>query len=270
MQCSQSLLLQMQNIKCICVFDYGSKELGLNHLISLQRADIDNYMAFVTDERTFKYIKQRGDFNVTFEKFAFSGPLITINKKNFGTQEFNMFSYYRYKIINDLLKKGTTVWYMDVDTVVTPYINNVDLNEYRGRDVVFQNDCHMMCTGCVLYYPTRATVDFTGYIWRNASAEKNDQNLIFDMYNQQKLQGLNYTVLNYLQFPNGLLYFDDEDKIEVPPQIIDMKLQFRKNQMLSSGETGSVAFVHANWMIGNETKEAALKKKGLWFIQDSA
>jgi lipopolysaccharide biosynthesis glycosyltransferase len=39
-------------------------------------------------------------------------------KINFGTSGFNELSYIRYKIINELLNEGKTIWYLDVDTVV--------------------------------------------------------------------------------------------------------------------------------------------------------
>jgi len=246
-------MYNMENITFISVFDYGSRELGLNHLQSLKHSGIENYTAYVTDKRTFDYIRSCGDFVVTLHPELSTVPE---NRKDFGTPDFNRFSYNRYKIVNDLLKQKKAVWYMDVDTVVTPEIRNV-YDKYVGKDVFFQNDCHMMCTGCVLYYPTAASINFTEYVWDNASSEKNDQNFIFDLYNSTRLVGLDFGIFDFSEFPNGLLFFDMD--IQVPPQIMEIKRAYKSNT------NKRVAFIHANWMIGVDAKKEALIRGGVWY-----
>ena len=105
----------------VCVFDNGSRELGLNYLLSLKKQGITNYMAYVTDANTYEYISSKG-FNVEKE---IPDQSIVQHAKDFGTGQFNIFSYIRYKVIHRLLLKYKVVWYMDVDTVVLG-----DLNRY--------------------------------------------------------------------------------------------------------------------------------------------
>jgi hypothetical protein len=50
----------MQDLLFISVFDYGSRELGLNHLESLKKCGMSNYLAYVADKKTYDYIKKAG------------------------------------------------------------------------------------------------------------------------------------------------------------------------------------------------------------------
>jgi hypothetical protein len=243
----------------ICVFDSGSKELGLNHLTSLRRQKIDNYMAYVTDDETYKYINSKG-FNVTKEDISDKIPTYS---KDFGSNEFNLFSYIRYKISNRLLKEGKAVWYMDVDTVVLGDLNwfykMMMNNGSKIADMLFQNDLHMLCTGCSLYMPTDGSIDFTKHVYQNASTKMNDQNFIGFMFKDGK-KPYNFSVFHYMEFPNGLLYFKETDVHEIPDEMMRIKTQFRNDKYKK------VFFVHANWMIGVGTKIKALQNNDLWFI----
>ena len=247
----------MNDIHFVCVFDHGSRELGLNHLISLQRNGISNYSAYVTDCDTFNYIQSHG-YNVVFEDC--NDENITDEAKDFGTRDFNMFSYIRYKIVNKLLKTHQWVWYMDVDTVVMSGIKDFSIDMCKDKDIIFQNDCHMLCTGCVLYNSNELTLGFTDNVWKHATPSMNDQNLICQLHKAGSLTSLNIDIFNYMEFPNGLLYFDTNDLISVPPEILRIKQRYRAN------EHKKTAFVHANWMIGVDTKIKAIKNKGLWYV----
>jgi len=241
----------------VCVFDNGSRELGLNHLISLRNNKINNYIAYVTDDETFTYIKQWG-FNVVKENID---DIITTKSKDFGTEQFNMFSYIRYKIINRHILEGKSVWYMDVDTVVLG-----DLNLYYNGmtntnvDVIFQNDLHMVCTGCSLYIPNKNSIEFTKYVYDNASTKMNDQNFIANFLMVGKSY-LKYNLFDYMEFANGLLYFKETDTHEIPDYLAQPKRRFRAD------DDKNLYFVHANWMIGNNVKTAALKNANLWFVK---
>ena len=67
---------------------------------------------------------------------------------------------------------------------------------------------------------------------------------------------INILPLNKLQFPNGLLYFSE---LNDNPRYLELQLQFRQS-------TYPIYFVHANWVVGMETKIDAFKSKGLWFV----
>jgi hypothetical protein len=68
--------------------------------------------------------------------------------------------------------------------------------------------------------------------------------------------------MDYMDFPNGLLYFDSSDTIGVPPNLAYLKKDYNDRK----GDR-SPQFVHANWMVGNENKERALRKYGLFYTK---
>jgi hypothetical protein len=101
----------------VSVFNYGCIEIATNHLESLKRNNITNYIAFVTDNESYNELSIK-NYNVQLLKQDVINENISNEKKDFGCIDFNKMSYIRYKIINNLLKEGKAVWYLDVDTVV--------------------------------------------------------------------------------------------------------------------------------------------------------
>ena len=244
----------------ICVFDKGSLELGLNLLTSIKKQKIENYKAYVTDEETQEYLSEKG-FKTCFENTI---EKVSTLPKDFETADFNMFSYIRYRIINRLLKEGKSVWYMDADTVVLDDLNDVYKKIMKSSsmlpNIYFQNDLHMMCTGCALYLPNDTTIEFTQNVYDNMNREKNDQNFIVLLFNNKKTS-CKYAYLDIMEFPNGLLYFPETDLYtDIPPELLRTKDIFRKNQ------SKKVRFVHANWMIGNNMKKYAMCNSKIWFL----
>ena len=243
----------------ICCFDSGSRELGLNHLQSLKNQNIDNYMAFVADKATYDIVKKHG-FHCTLADHSNQSYLT--EQKHFGTPNFTEFVFLRYKFIHECLKKHKAVWYLDVDTVVLSNLNEI-YPEYvgKGHDIVFQNDIHQIqnCTGCQLYFSSQKTLDMTMHVFKGMNRELPDQHYV-NYFLQANPGVFKTTMFDIYRFPNGLLYFDDQDLIPIPPEFMEQKNKFRENQQKV------VAFVHANWMVGIDTKINAMKKKGHWYI----
>lgn len=96
----------MSELLFISVFNYGGIEMAKNHLESLKRNNISNYIAYVTDDESYDELLLN-DYKVS--KYISSVDSINKEKNNFATPEFNDLSYIRYKIINDLLKQGKAV-----------------------------------------------------------------------------------------------------------------------------------------------------------------
>lgn len=243
----------------ICCFDYGSRELGLNHLQSLKRQKMENYMAFVADKATYDLLTKHG-FKCTLVEH--SNTTYLKDPKSFGTPNFTEFSFLRYKFINESLRQHKAVWYLDVDTVVLSDLNEI-YPEYvdKGYDIVFQNDIHQIqnCTGCQLYFSSPKTLVMTAHVYKGMNIAVPDQHFV--NYFLQANPGIfKTTMFDIYRFPNGLLYFDDGDLIPIPPEFMEQKNKYRANQQKM------VAFVHANWMVGIDTKINALKKKGLWYL----
>jgi len=256
--------MENKNLLIISVFNYGAIEIATNHLKSLQNQGIDNYMAYVTDEESLVELQEKGYHVTLFERPIEEG--LSKGKEDFGTTHFNDFSYIRYLILGQLLKEGKTVWYLDVDTVVLS-----DIREYYGKilqennnhlpDIIFQNDINMACSGCMLCFPTRVTMKILQDTYLHRNDKYNDQlflNRIMEPYIEQNHCKIAYFQTNF--FPNGLLYFHAP---HAHPDYLDLQRRFRDYRDV---EKGPVAFVHANWMVGIDTKIAAFKEHGLWFL----
>ena len=105
----------------ISVFNMGCIEIAENHLQSLLKNGITNYMAYVTDNESLVFLTNKG-YKVSLA-LGVVGAEPLKEKQDFGTENFNTISYLRYYIINKLLSEGRNVWYLDVDTVVLYNLN---------------------------------------------------------------------------------------------------------------------------------------------------
>ena len=244
----------------ICIFNYGAIHLGLNHLKSLRLAGIKNYKAFVTDLPSMDAVKER-DHPVEYVSPKDRHGEYGIDNLDFNTPNFNIMSYLRYKIINRLLSNGVTVWYMDIDTVVLQDLMPIYAQvSGKGADIFFQNDVNMPCTGCMLCFPNQTTIKFLHFIEQNIRNDVGDQIVVMNAL-KQKPDSINLGLFSTTEFPNGLLYFCDD--------LEDQQMVSRYNAAVipyKNTPNKNTYFVHANWMIGNDTKIAALKKRGLWFL----
>jgi len=243
----------MSELVFISVFNYGGIELAKNHIESLKRNNITNYMAYVTDDESYKELNL---LNYNVAKYDSDNDKVNKEKNDFGSNTFNDMSYIRYNVINSLLIKGNAVWYCDVDTVVLYNLNDFYENLNKDFDICFQDDINMLCTGCMLFLPNEKTIHITEMMYLRKNIEYNDQvflnNILFkDIGIEFKID-----VLNETQFPNGLLYFND----------LKTEYYFRKAQVKFNQSDSPIYFVHANYMVGIDTKIEALKSKNLWFV----
>lgn len=225
--------------------------MAKNHLESLKRNNITNYVAYVTDDESYDELLLD---NYKVSKYISSIDSINKEKNDFATPEFNNLSYIRYKIINNLLKQGKSVWYLDIDTVVLTNLNEYYNSLQKSFDILFQNDINMLCTGCMLMIPNLKTIQLTEFIYSNKNNQHNDQIFINNIFRNNPI--FNIGVLSENQFPNGLLYFNE---LKEEPHFREAQEKFNKS-------TEPVYFVHANYMVGIQTKINAFKDKKLWFI----
>jgi lipopolysaccharide biosynthesis glycosyltransferase len=240
------------SIVFISVFNLGCIKIAENHLSSLKKVGIENYMAYVTDMESFAILTEKG-YNVSY----FDAEVkVKKEKQDFGTENFNDISYLRYNIINKLLKEGRTVWYLDVDTVVLFNLNAlVSFFHTMNDDLIIQNDMNMPCTGCMLFFPNSKNIALTEYIYNRRTSTANDQVFLAHLLKEHHFD-IKLHLLEPTHFPNGLLYFHERHP--------DLKYKPLHDQFKNS--TNPVYFVHANWMVGVDTKIEALKMKGLWYL----
>ncbi len=250
----------MSDITFISIFNEGCLELALNHLDSLKKQGINNYVAYVTDKES--YNRLLGSYNV----ILIDGTNTTNDKKDFNSEDFNKLSYVRYYVIREYLTKNQPIWYMDIDTVVLKNLNDKYaelLNNYKNYqlDALFQSDINAVCTGCMLLFPTNNTKKMIQTIIDERISNANDQMLLNYLLDQKKIS-LSYDLFKLSEFPVGYLYFNNEDCVPVGENLSEVIKA--KNRYLVE-EDKIVYFVHANWIIGNSNKMKVLKKYNLWF-----
>ncbi len=239
----------MKDLIFISVFNDGVYELALNHLLSLKRNNIENYIGYTNGKKSFTDFKNMGlnveyfenDNNATFK---------------WSSNEFNNFSLLRYKFILENLKEYNNVWYMDVDTVVLNNLNNYRHN--NNASLILQDDINMPCTGCILCKNIKQ-VEYIYYLMNNISIQNNYQNNDQVIFNYIKSKIDNFDIFSQSEFPNGLLYFDEKFIGKQNGQLKQIKDNFIKDK-------NKIKFVHANYMIGNSKKKEALIENNLWFI----
>ena len=245
----------------VSVFTYGAIQLALNHYKTLKSHGITNYMAYVLDNESYQEMQKHG-YNVTYV----DGYKYSKGNLDFGTTEFNKLMYVRYHIIRDLLQEGHDVWSLDVDTVVLKDIRSIyDSCKGTNLDIWLQNDINMPCAGCVLYMSSADTINIVKLVLQNKDKYVNDQYCLVGILNNIPTfvsenvlsRQVSVSLFDSSQFPNGLLYFDTS---------INRNSYARVIQEYNNIPDKQTYFVHANWMIGNDTKIAALKSKRLWFI----
>ena len=164
------------NNKClfISLSNYGYIDMTENHIISLKKNNIENYIAFVLDEDSYNILSNKG-YNVSLYK-----NLNQLNCEEFATPEFNNICFLRWNIISELLKNKIIVWCLDIDTVALYNLNKI-IQQSPNIDLIMQNDINMPCCGCMLFFPTNNTINLSNFIINNKTNKYNDQ--IFFKYN---------------------------------------------------------------------------------------
>jgi hypothetical protein len=236
----------------ISVFNYGVIEMAKNHIKSLRECGITNHCSYVTDEESLIELTALG-YPVVYVKESGTNK----DNFNFGTTDFNNMSFLRYFVINKLLEDKIDVWYLDVDTVVLKNLIPIylDLKKKNNYDTCFQTDLNMPCTGCMLLFATKKTQNFVKTVIQHRTNQTNDQILVNAIL--KKFPDLiRYIQFSHFNFPNGVMFFGN-DFVNVPEYLVELKNEY----MNSHKET---CLVHANWMVGDETKKNAFKKYGLW------
>lgn len=242
----------------ISVFNHGAIELAKNHLQSLANHGITNYMAYCTAAETKDELTSLG-YNAEQVKSE-----IDESKHDFGTNNFNKLSYLRYIMILKLMKDGYDVWYMDVDTVVCGNLNDVyrQVVAENKCNAIIQTDVNMLCTGCMLLFNHPSIQRFLHELYTASFTHgdgRNDQIVFNQLLTRFNDPNIRVGVLPPFQFPNGLIFFKDDFVRTQVPQYIQMRNEFHSSPK-------NVMFVHANWMVGVDTKINALKAYGLWHI----
>lgn len=246
----------MENdILFLSIFTRGMRDLAINHLFSLKQMGITNTLSFCSDKETVEILNAKG-----FQSLENPTP---INKDIFSINdsEFNKFSYFKYIILINLLKKHKYIWYLDVDTVVTKDIRNYIYDDY---DIIIQDDINQLSSACIFVKNTENTIELLNTVWNERNIKYNDQIILNKILRRGEIPIRGYT-LSIAEFRPGLLFFDEKYLITLSENVKKMRKLFVNNK-----ETGSLvkpALIHANYTININQKIHALKSRNLWFIR---
>lgn len=239
----------MSKIILVSVYNYGCIDIALNFLESLKRVNLaDKHVSYVTDQKSFDIIKEKGYQVELFNDFS-----ITEEKMNFEEKDFVKLCYIRYAVFYKLLDSYDYVWCLDVDTVVLGDIVSYFLNsEFRNCDITYQLDMDSLCGGCFVVKSNVITKNFIKHIFEARDNKINEQIYINRFFMSLGPRNpLKIGAFSSFSFINGGIYFGDKYQ--------DLKKQLKES-------TEPIYFVHANYMVGVDTKINALKEKGLWYL----
>ncbi len=242
----------MKDIVLVSIYNNACVYMALNFLTSLKKVGIsDKHISYVTDQKTFDIITNNGFKAVLIKEFDLGE-----DKMNFATERFNLLCFKRYAIIHELLQKHEYVWHLDVDTVVLGDIIEYFDNKFLDHDfdMIFQNDLWRtdLCCGCMLIKSSNNTINLTKFLSQQNITDMNDQVFLCNILSKNNI--LSIGLFPFVHFINGEIYFKENSNF---PEVRDI---FKNSKE-------PLYFVHANCMIGLETKIKALKEKGLWFLE---
>ena len=189
--------------------------------------------------------------------------------KEFGTGDFRLICKAKYYAITKTLRKtGKPVVFSDGDIV---FLQNpaeffessqaIDSSKILAQNDRYVGDCNgeigvqyspgrrpkrsQVCAGFTGWQPTAAHLKIAEYIGRHVSADTCDQTVFnkLPFWKRRHIQ-----LLPQDRFPNGSFVFGDSEDGQPDIDLQDMYM------------------VHANWMLGVETKISALKGSGYWYI----
>jgi hypothetical protein len=216
--------------------------MAINHLVSLRKASPSaKTISICLDKICFEKISSLGFSAEYAEREDMSKQV------DFGKGNYNEIERLRWVYTHKYLKEGFWVFYLDVDIVVLrdplPFVN-------PEADLSIQQDGHngdTMCIGCMLFRPSSITITITDTISSidPPTMKWDNYQVVFNQLVKAQFRFfLKIHPLSIDFFPNGQSYF------------LDKRESCRK----------APALIHANNMIGNQTKIEALKRENLWFI----
>lgn len=250
----------MTNVLYLSVFTEGIKDLALNHLTSLKKVGITNTLSLCPTQSVVDELNALG---FRSERLKIQDEVA--KEFSFADGDFNTFSYVRYEVASRLLQDYDCVWYMDVDTVVlsNPFSGYIQ-SKLDGADIFFQDDIAMPCTGCMLVKNTQRAKDFLQFMWESRNSETNDQMHLQMKCVKQELPGVVIYLLSIYDFVPGCFIFPSN--FLVPLNDFIQSIRDRFIGQVKDSAPPIPTFVHANFMVGCDTKRQALRAAGLWFI----
>lgn len=160
---------------------------------------------------------------------------------DYESKKFVEIAWYRYFILNEILKSGRTIIYSDVDIVVNKPFTEYVLNELEKTECVCQTNGKNCCTGFFSIKPSKNTINF----FNKKNMVKRDYLNYLDqdyfnkfVYNRKPFD---LKLLKIEHFPNGKHYYQYSQYAEQTSYLI-----------------------HFNNIVGFKNKIQKMKDYGKW------
>ncbi len=211
----------------------------LNMLTSLKNLGLDNKInTYCLDNDSYKEISSNG-FNAEEVKIDFD---IVKNPTHYGTKDFNIFMYYKVKVIKSELKNNKFVTYTDGDVVFKKPFDDI-YKDSNKHDLISVKDFHVKNPGktsiCAGFMVLKSNFK-TKYLFNPNTISKNN----FEIHDQEiinsKKKWISYKYLDHESFCNGSYFLENSEKLDP-------------------------VLIHFNYIVGDDKKEI-MKDQNCWYI----
>lgn len=232
----------------VTAVNYGFLQLLFNLLYSIQRLNIQpNILIICEDKLVFRELSgHRESLRLKYDLALTYFEESEANASAFGSESYLKLVQKRVSYIELLIRNNMDVFYVDADVVLLD-----DPLEYmKGEEDLFiQSDNSQntsLCTGFFYMRANNRTRELT-YTWnRELARDRLGNQRIFDKVRAKFGDRVKVKILPTDRFFNGIFFrlHKHEHWDQIDPKPVE---------------------IHANTMIGYDTKEDMLKKFGLWF-----
>ena len=158
---------------------------------------------------------------------------------NYGTKKFKKIVHQRIPFVRDFLRKGYTVWNVDLDLVFLKDPTSYLFQYFEDYDLIAQKDKHKLCGG---FYVAKPTPLVRKLFDNNCPSRMSEQNHMHKKLREEEFQGLKIKFLDIDLYPYGEHWYKNNSSIKDP------------------------YIVHYNWIKGAEEKRHRMKKYGHWYL----
>jgi hypothetical protein len=247
------------NSSIVTLANEGMIRLTDNLIYSIRKAGLENRIyVLCTDKEAFSYY-QNDDRVETLESEDIQSPETSNKYSEFGTKFFKNITFHKYPGIKQVLEKDNNdVIFIDGDISI---LKNLDLYFDKYKKLNYEILCSLnrdnaFCTGLTYFIYCDSTLKFIDQHIA-LSKEKilskryfDDQDIFNELADSESCT-TKITRLSESQFCNGkYLIIKGEEEGGLNSRILD-------EEMYS---------VHANWIIGIESKILFLRKLGVYYI----
>jgi hypothetical protein len=248
---------QINNTTIITIGNYGFKEFIHNWILNLKKFNYDKFVVFSYDQALVDYLSEKGfPDNVILVPSKWLDHKLSANFSSWGQDSYKLLVKSKTNIWNSLLLRNYTFLFSDPDVawISKHILDHIKFQyEHSFSEVLFSQDlmdrtpyCN---TGFFYATPTPFVKALFGEMLKlQRSKEHNDsveQYILRDMLYVTKFNDTRLDTLDLMLYANGMIYFNDKlsQKLNIKPLV-----------------------VHANYMVGRDSKIDSLKSKGFWYL----